>query len=124
LKTKIFATVVALAVCGLVAMAGIAGARALAPTSVTIKGDNGDYFGKVKSDKGKCLGDRKVTVYKQKGAHQHPKTDEKIGSDTSERVGDHGEWSIGNSGFKHGKFYARVSKTDICAADKSKTIDV
>jgi hypothetical protein len=32
-------------------------------------------------------------------------------------------WSIGNSGFKNGKFYARVKPTDKCASDLSKVID-
>ena len=32
-------------------------------------------------------------------------------------------WSIGNSGYKHGEFYAKVGKTDFCKGATSKTID-
>jgi hypothetical protein len=44
------------------ALAPAAGARGAAETKVTIKGPNGDFSGKIKSSKAKCLGDRKVIV--------------------------------------------------------------
>ena len=69
-----------------------------------------DLFGKLKSPKLSCLGNRTVKVYKQKGTEQSPSTDPVIASDTSERVGDHGEWSVGNTGME-GKFYARTRGT-------------
>jgi len=31
-------------------------------------------------------------------------------------------WSIGNSGYKHGEFYAKVKKTSTCGGDISKVI--
>ncbi len=89
------------------------------PTEVTIKGKNGDYHGKVKSSDADCLQDRKVTVYKMLGNSPAPKTDQKIGSDVSELDGTKGVWSIGNSGYKHGDFYAKVKKTSECAGDIS-----
>jgi hypothetical protein len=103
-------------------LASMAGARAAADTGVTIKGPNGDFHGKVLSPRARCTGDRKVVVYKQKGKKQEPTTDKKIGSDISERHGDHGDWSIGNSGFKKGKFYAKAKKSPGCATGYSKTI--
>lgn len=89
-------------------------------TKVTIKGEGGDYFGLVKSSNpGKCVRDRLVLVYKMNGDKPKPKDDQKIGSDTAARDG---EWSIGNSGFKEGEFYAKVKKTDRCSGDISKVI--
>jgi len=95
-----------------------------AETKVNIKGDNGDYYGYVKSsDAGNCANGRKVKVFKQLGSVQDPKSDLKIGTDTAEPNGDRYMWSIGNSGYKHGHFYAKVGKTSVCRGDTSKTID-
>jgi len=95
-----------------------------AETTVNIKGDNGDYYGYVKSsDAGNCANGRKVKVFKQLGSVQDPKSDLKIGTDTAEPNGDRYMWSIGNSGYKHGHFYAKVGKTSVCKGDTSKTID-
>jgi hypothetical protein len=120
---KLSVALVAALITGALVMASMATAGGgLAITKVTIHGDNGDFQGKIISDKGRCLGNRKVVVYKQKGDRQKPSEDKKIGSDISERDGDHGDWSIGNSGFKHGKFYAKAKKNDFCRGDFSKTI--
>ena len=55
-------------------------------------GQNGDYYGYVKSsDPADCESGRKVTVYKQLGSVQDPKTDQKIGSDTAELNGTEGD---------------------------------
>jgi hypothetical protein len=119
---RLLLALVVVALVGAFALASLAGARARADTKVTIHGDNGDFQGRVLSDSQRCLGDRKVVVYKQKHATQDPANDNKIGSDTTERDGDHGDWSIGNSGFRNGKFYAKVTRTDGCKGDFSKTI--
>jgi hypothetical protein len=119
---RLFLAFVVVALLGALAMASLAGARGRAITRVTIHGDNGDFQGRIISDRARCLGNRKVVVYKQKGDRQVPSEDKKIGSDISERHGDHGEWSIGNSGFKHGDFYAHAKKNDFCRGDFSKTI--
>ncbi len=85
-------------------------------TELTIKGPNGDFSGKIKSDEQECETGRKVTVFKKK-----PGKDKKVGDDTS----DSGKWSTGNSGEKKGKFYAKVgSDFGICEKAKSKTIEV
>lgn len=123
IKTILATTAIATAT----AFTGVAGVAAAAddlasnqsPTEVTIKGENGDYHGKVKSSNLDCLDGRKVTVYKMLGNSPAPKTDQKIGSDLSELDGTKGVWSIGNSGFKHGDFYAKVKKTSECGGDIS-----
>ena len=119
---KLSAGIVAVLITGVLVMASVAGARAVADTGVTIKGPDGDFHGKVLSEKSRCVGDRKVIVYKQKGKSQDPSVDKKIGSDISEKDGDHGVWDIGNSGFKKGKFYAKAKRSTGCAAGYSKTI--
>lgn len=122
---RLRAPLVALAI-SLTALAGIASAEAAgkAETKVNIKGDNGDYYGYVKSsDAANCAVERKVKVFKQLGSVQDPKHDLKIGTDSAEPNGDKYMWSIGNSGYKHGHFYAKVGKTSLCKGDSSKTID-
>jgi hypothetical protein len=105
------------------AFAALALAAERAPTDVTIKGTNGDYHGRIDSPKlQKCVKERKVNVYKQKGTHQNPSEDQKIGSDTASIKNEHGVWSAGNTGFKHGKFYARAGRTTDCKAGHSQTI--
>jgi hypothetical protein len=124
-STKVRTALVALAV-SVTALSGVATAQAAgkASTDVSIKGHNGDYYGYVKSsDSDNCANNRKVKVFKQTGSDQDPKNDQKIGTDTAQANGDGYMWSIGNSGYKHGKFYAKVGKTDYCKGDTSKTID-
>ena len=114
--------IVALAVCGAVALTSIAGAGQAAKTRVTIQVEGRDFSGKVKSPRlHKCADNRKVKLYKQKGQHQHPSNDTKVGSDRSELHGDHGEWSTGNTGLS-GKFYARAGRKPGCKADASRTL--
>jgi hypothetical protein len=117
---RLSAGVVAAVVLGALVMASMAFAGA--DTGVTIKGPNGDFHGKVLSERAKCQYDRKVVVYKQKGKKQDPSADKKIGSDTSEKQGNKGVWDIGNSGFKKGKFYAKAKKSEGCNAGYSETI--
>ena len=123
-STKVRTAIAALAI-SITAFGGVASAQAggKADTKVSIKGDNGDYYGYVKSsDTGNCANDRKVKVFKQTGNDQDPKHDLKIGTDTAEPNGEKYMWSIGNSGYKHGEFYAKVGKTSLCKGATSKTI--
>ncbi len=123
-STKVRASLAALAI-SVTALSGVATASASgkAGTDVSIKGHQGDYYGYVSSsDSGHCANGRKVKVFKQLGSSQDPKHDQKIGSDTAQANGDGYMWSIGNSGYKHGEFYAKVGKTDYCKGDTSKTI--
>ena len=123
MRSKLFLAV-AVAACGAVALTGIAVAGEAAKTRVTIHA-NGEVYGKVKSPRvNKCADNRRVKVYKQRGSEQNPRTEEVVGRDTSERVGDHGEWNIGNPGLSNGKYYARAGKKPGCKADASKTIRI
>jgi hypothetical protein len=120
-KTRIGIALTALAV-SVTAFAGVATAGS--KSTVSIMGDNGDYYGYVhSSDPTHCENDRKVTVFKQLGSVQDPKVDQKIGSDTAEPNGPDAMWSIGNSGYKTGKFYAKAAKVPgYCKATTSPTI--
>jgi len=114
-----FAAFLALACCALViTAAALAGQSA---TTVTIVGPDSVY-GLVHSANVKCLGGRKVKIYKQKGSAQNPSIDKLMDSTTSERQGKNGRWDIGNPGFPHGRYYAAVSSTMRCKRAFSKTV--
>ena len=101
----------------------IAAAGAPAPTKVTIVPENDGFYGFVKSTKqNKCANGRKVTLLKQLGSNQSPRTDQKIGTDIAQANGDGYMWSTGNTGHMKGKFYARVKRTPDCLADTSKSV--
>jgi hypothetical protein len=124
LRPKLPVSVVALAICGAVAMTGVASAGHRAKTRVTIQAEGTDIFGKVFSPRlHKCADNRKIKVYRQRGQEQNPGTEEVVARDTSELHGDHGEWATGNLGL-HGKFYARAGRIPGCRADSSRTIQV
>lgn len=115
---------VALAGCGAVALTGVAVAGEAAKTRVTFH-INGDVYGKVKSPRvNRCADNRKVKVYRQRGNEQNPRTEEVVARDTSERVGDHGEWNVGQPGLSSGKYYARAGRKPGCKADASRTIQI
>ncbi len=121
-KTRLAAALATLAV-SVTAFAGAADAST-AKSTVSILGDNGDYYGYVhSSDASHCESNRKVTVFKQLGSVQDPHVDQKIGSDIAQPNGPDAMWSIGNSGFKTGKFYAKAAKVPgYCKAATSATI--
>ena len=111
MKAKLALPLVGIVAVGTLAFAGPATAGG--GTTVTIKGPQGDFHGKVNTRE-PCKAERTVKVFKvRKG------DDRNIGSDTT---GDDGKWSIGNSGFKNGRFYAKVKKTDECEGARSETI--
>lgn len=112
-----------LAAIGLATLAFAASAQASgpAPTFLTIRAQGLDLSGKVKSPRVRCVGNRKIKLYKQKGTEQRPSVDTLVATDISERHGDHGEWSTGNTGMR-GKFYVRTAKVSGCKAGASKTI--
>lgn len=117
---KLSAGLAAAVMCAGLALAGTAFAGA--DTGVTIHGPEGDFHGKVLSERAKCQEGRKVTVFKQKGHNQKPSVDTKIASDISERSGNVGVWDVGNTGFKKGKFYAKAAHSRGCEVGFSKTI--
>jgi hypothetical protein len=100
----------------------MADAGTLAPTTVTIKAQNGDFSGVVKSTRPLvCANGRNVIVFKQVGPQQNPRVDVRVGSDTASLNGDRYEWSTGNSGV-FGKVYSLVRRTPDCRPDTSKTV--
>jgi hypothetical protein len=117
-----FAVALATAAVAMTAFTGAAGASS--SDKVSIKGDNGDYYGYVKSsDPDNCANNRKVTVFKQLGTTQDTHSDQKIGTDIAQINGTKYMWAIGNSGFKTGSFYAKAAKVPgYCSAITSKTI--
>jgi hypothetical protein len=118
--TTLLATT-AIAVTGVLG-AGSAIAAGQADTSVSIKGQNGDYYGYVHSSKSSCESNREVKVFLMSGSKPKPVADTLIGSDIAQPNGPDGMWSIGNSGYKHGNFYARAGATSQCAKGVSKVI--
>jgi hypothetical protein len=120
MKTRILIATAAVAISGIAT--GTAAAAAKAPTDVSIKGQGGDYYGYVHSTKSSCESNRTVNVYKLLGQSPDPSQDQKIGSDTAQPNGPDGMYSIGNSGYKHGKFYAQVKKNSECQGDLSPVI--
>jgi hypothetical protein len=121
-RTRLAVALIGLVVMGMSAIPNVATARTGIDTRVTIKTKNGDFWGFIYSSKPKrCAKNRKVVLYHQLGATQHPKTDEKVASDTSSLNGTRYEWSTGNTG-RFGKFYARAPKTPDCRADSSDTV--
>jgi len=123
-RVMVLALLVLAASC-LATLALTASAQAIvrAPTTLTIRADGLDLSGKVKSPRLSCLGGRTIRLYKQVGTEQNPSVDRRIATDTSERRGDVGVWSTGNTGVA-GKLYVRTGRTTYCKADSSDTIRV
>ncbi len=93
-----------------------------ARTTVTIKGPDGDFHGKIKSQDPDCLGDRIVRLFMSDSADgPFARTGN---MDTSEQQGDVGEWSMGNTGLRDGFFFARTGRTPACRAGKSKVLEL
>lgn len=113
---------IALSACAALFATGIAGAGGAAETKVTIQVEGRDFSGYVKSEKPRrCADGRKVWLWKQKGAEQNRREDQKIASDFADKVGNRYFWSTGNTGLR-GKFYAKVNRTDGCKGDTSRTL--
>ena len=119
MKVKSALVVLALVAVSAAALTGVAGAGQAARTTVTIEGPQGDFQGTILSDDVHCLGGRTVRVFMQT---QEGEPFQRIASDTSERHGRRGEWSVGNTGFRDGSFYARATKAPGCRAGRSPTI--
>ena len=122
MRIKMLLAAAAITVSGV--LATDASAANLTPTTVTIQAESGgDFFGFVKSsDKNQCAANRKVTLYRLLGTSPNPGADQKIGMDLAQANGDGYMWSTGNTGERHGKFYARVKKTETCAGDISPVV--
>ena len=111
MRAKLLIGTMAVALCGVLAVSGVASARSSATTTVTIKYNGDGFQGKVKSPKAKCVKNRKVNVFKKSG--------QKLYSDTSDSQGN---WDTGTSGQVHGSFYAHTNSVAGCKAGTSTTI--
>jgi hypothetical protein len=120
-KRKLALLLAGLLASSAIGLAGVASAGQLAPTRVTIRGPNGDFSGKIFSDATSCLGNRTVRLFMAESAGG---PFERIATDTSQRVGDRGEWSAGNTGFRDGFFQARVLKTTACRGARSRILEL
>jgi len=118
---KLSIALVVMLLCGALAMAGTAVARGKAASTVTIRYNGDGFQGKVKSSRARCVKNRTVKVYKQKGASQNRSADTKLFKETTDSEG---RWDTGNSGPAHGKFYAFAKGTSVCKRAFSKTIKV
>ena len=124
MRARSLFVVIGAALCAATLLAGVAWAGGATPTRITIRGPNGDFQGRILSANADCLGDRRVAVFEQLGDTQSPSTDDRIATDTSEQQGTRGVWSVGNTGFRDGFFYAKVGRSPGCRADRSPTIEL
>ena len=122
MRTKFFMAAGLIAVVATVGIATTATGRALVDTRVTIQAGGGEVGGKVKSEKVKCMSDRKVVVFQEKGGEQGGGDDIKRGSDLAQANGPNYEWSIGNPGLTGKKIYAHVGRIPGCRKDNSPTV--
>jgi hypothetical protein len=123
-RARSLPTALAVVLCLGLIVSGSAGAHGAAKTRVTIKGEEGDFHGKLFSSKRKCLGDRKVKVYKLRGNGYDPAHDEKITSDLTDRAGDHAVWSVVDTGARRGDYYALAKRSPGCKRAFSKPISL
>jgi hypothetical protein len=123
-RTRSLLIALAVVACAGLLVAGIAGARSAAKTRVTIRGPEGDFHGKVFSSRTRCLGGRTVKVYRLRGNGYDPAHDKLIAKDTSSRDGDHGVWSVGNTGAKKGDYYALAKRSPGCKRAFSKVLSL
>ncbi|GEM_PF-2513142 len=121
MKARGLGIALAIAACVALAAGGTALGRGAAKTQVTIHYNGDGFQGRVKSGRHKCVADRKVIVYKQKGAEPDRSVDRQWSSDTT---GGDGHWSDGNSGPGKGKYYAFAKRKPGCRRGLSETIRV
>jgi hypothetical protein len=123
---KLLPLIASVALVGGLTAPSVANASTVSPraeTSVTIKTQNGEFWGYLTSPRPmRCADGRKVTLYKQAGSAQNPSVDKRMASDISSLSGSRYKWSTGTTGLRHGKFYARVGRTSDCRSDTSETV--
>ena len=120
MKVRARLSIVAGVICGALVIASAAWAAA--STTITLNPGLDNPHGKIFSSSNSCLGNRKVIAFMQKGSTQNPAVDQKMDTTTSERVGDHGIWDMGNPGFpQHKKYYVEATAKTGCKRAFSKT---
>jgi hypothetical protein len=120
MRTKLIVLLAGLVVVSALAFSGVAAAGG-SRTRVTIQGPNGDFEGKLFNSDSSCLGGRTVRVFMQANPGD---PFERIASDTSEQQGTRGVWSVGNTGFRDGMFYAKAARTTSCRGGRSPVIEL
>lgn len=123
MKPKLLPSAIVIAVLGAVSVAGTvtAGAGDRADTTVTIRTENGDFWGTVSSPRPrKCAEDRKVVLFKQVGTEQDPSVDERIASDNASLTATATSGTQATRGCSASS--TRVGRTEDCKGDTSKTI--
>ena len=122
MKTRLAILLVAVVAASSLTFTGLATAGTAAKTTVTIKGPDGDFHGKIKSEDAGCVGDRLVRLFMSDSADgPFARTGN---SDTSEQQGDVGVWSFGNTGLRDGFFYAKAKATPDCGGDRSRVLEL
>src|SRR5689334_8590811 len=120
MKARARLSMVAGVICSALVLAGVAWAAA--STQITLNPGLDNPHGKIFSTSKSCLGSRKVIAFMQKGSTQNPAVDQKMDTTTSQRVGDHGTWDMGNPGFpQHKKYYVEATAKTGCKRAFSKT---
>jgi len=122
MNSKRFAVAVLVVACGALVFAGSALA-ADAPTKVTIQAEQGGFFGYVhtsNSAASQCEANRRVILYKQTGASQHPRLDTKIGTDIAQPNGPDSQWFVNTN--QSGRFYAKAPPKTGCLVGFSPTV--
>ena len=122
MKTRSAFLLIAIVAATTLATTGLAAAGTAATTTVTIKGPDGDFHGKIKSQDPACLGDRVVRLFRADSANG---PFERTGnSDTSEQQGAVGVWSLGNTGLRDGFFFAKAAATPDCKRGRSRVLEL
>ena len=125
MKTRLaflLVAVVGVVAAGSLMFAGLATAVPAVGTTVTIKGPDGDFQGKIKSQDSRCVGGRLVRLFMSDSANgPFARTGN---SDTSEHQGDVGVWSMGNTGLRDGFFYAKAKATPGCRPGRSRVLEL
>jgi hypothetical protein len=122
MRTRLVFLFVAVVTASSLMFTGLATAGTAARTTVTIKGPNGDFNGKIKSLDAGCLGDRLVRLFMSDNADgPFARTGN---TDTSQQQGDVGVWSMGNTGLRDGFFYAKAKATPDCRGGRSRVLQL
>jgi hypothetical protein len=122
MKTRFAVLLVAIVAMSTLVFPGLANAGTAARTIVTIKGPDGDFHGKIRSQDPGCLGDRLVRLFMSDSADgPFARTGN---SDTSEQQGVVGVWSFGNRGLRDGFFFAKAKKTPDCRGGRSRVLEL
>ena len=122
MKTRFAVLLVAIVAMSTLAFPGLATAGTASRTIVTIKGPDGDFHGKIRSQDPGCLGDRLVRLFMSENADgPFARTGN---SDTSEQQGNVGVWSLGNTGLRDGFFFAKAKRTPDCRGGRSRVLEL